>query len=89
MSFLNSRETKGHQLINLVGLTQEELSEVINSLGIPQNKSKMRTKQLWHWIYFQGVTDFTKMTTLGEPVSYTNLKLPTNYSVKNSEDAET
>ena len=68
MSFLNSRETKGHQLINLVGLTQEELSEVINSLGIPQNKSKMRTKQLWHWIYFQGVTDFTKMTTLGEPL---------------------
>ncbi len=27
-----------------------------------------RAKQLWHWIYHQGVTDFTAMTTVAKPL---------------------
>ncbi len=27
-----------------------------------------RVKQLWHWIYFRGVTDFDAMTTLSKPL---------------------
>ncbi|MEO5337763.1 MAG: 23S rRNA (adenine(2503)-C(2))-methyltransferase RlmN [Magnetospirillum sp. WYHS-4] len=27
-----------------------------------------RARQLWHWIYHQGVTDFALMTTLGKPL---------------------
>jgi len=26
-----------------------------------------RAKQLWHWIYHRGETDFDKMTTLAKP----------------------
>ena len=66
MVHANSKNLEKNQAINLLGLTRDELDIVIRSLGEPINKSRMRTKQLWHWIYFQGVNDFNKMTTLGE-----------------------
>ena len=66
MVHTNSKNLEKNQAINLLGLTRDELDIVIRSLGEPINKSRMRTKQLWHWIYFQGVNDFNKMTTLGE-----------------------
>jgi len=27
-----------------------------------------RAKQLWHWIYHQGETDFARMTTIAKPM---------------------
>ena len=48
---------------NLVGLSYEELTEALTSLGM----EKFRVKQVWSWIYFHGVTDFSKMTTLAKP----------------------
>jgi 23S rRNA (adenine2503-C2)-methyltransferase len=48
--------------IELVGLSRDELTAVLVSLG----EKPFRTKQLWHWIYHQGETDFAKMTTLSK-----------------------
>lgn len=47
---------------NLIGLSKEELNAELTALG----EKPFRTKQLWHWLYFQGETDFSKMTTLAK-----------------------
>ncbi|WP_207462539.1 23S rRNA (adenine(2503)-C(2))-methyltransferase RlmN [Azospirillum sp. SYSU D00513] len=49
---------------NLVGLSREELEGELLSLGL----EKFRAKQIWHWIYNRGATDFGVMTTLAKPV---------------------
>ncbi|MBK1836956.1 23S rRNA (adenine(2503)-C(2))-methyltransferase RlmN [Azospirillum sp. YIM B02556] len=49
---------------NLVGLSREELEAEMLSVGL----EKFRARQLWHWIYHRGSTDFSEMTTLAKPV---------------------
>ena len=46
----------------LVGLSRHELADELMRLG----EKPFRAKQLWHWIYHQGETDFAKMTTLSK-----------------------
>ncbi len=55
---------QGDARIDLVGLSREELTAVLVEMG----EKPFRTKQLWHWIYHQGETDFLKMTTLATPL---------------------
>jgi 23S rRNA (adenine2503-C2)-methyltransferase len=47
---------------NLIGLDREELAQEMDAIG----EKAFRAKQLWHWIYHQGETDFSKMTTLAK-----------------------
>jgi 23S rRNA (adenine2503-C2)-methyltransferase len=47
---------------NLVGLDRAELAAELASLGEPA----FRARQLWHWIYHRGLTDFAAMTTLSK-----------------------
>ena len=48
--------------INLVGQSRDELAATVAALG----EKAFRAKQLWHWIYYRGETDFAKMTTLAK-----------------------
>jgi 23S rRNA (adenine2503-C2)-methyltransferase len=48
----------------LVGLSREALGVELAAIG----EKPFRTKQLWHWIYHQGATDFAAMTSLGRPL---------------------
>ena len=50
--------------INLVGLARDELEQVLAQNGL----EKYRAKQVWHWIYYRGVTSFDKISNLGRPV---------------------
>ena len=47
---------------NLVGLSRAELEIEIAALG----EKTFRANQLWHWIYYRGETDFSRMTTLAK-----------------------
>ena len=47
----------------LIGKTREELAEAVVALGHPA----FRAKQLWHWLYWQGATDFDTMSNLSKP----------------------
>ena len=47
----------------LVGLSREELTQLMQEIGEPA----FRARQLWHWIYHRGATDFEKMTSLAKP----------------------
>lgn len=47
---------------DLVGLSRERLAGAMAELG----EKPFRAKQLWHWIYHRGATDFAAMTTLSK-----------------------
>jgi len=49
---------------NLVGLDRDELVQAVGELGL----EPFRARQLWHWIYHRGATDFAAMSTLAKPV---------------------
>ena len=48
----------------LVGLSREELAAEMTAIG----EAPFRVKQLWHWMYHQGVTDFSRMSTIARPL---------------------
>ena len=49
---------------DLVGLPRDELAAEMAAIG----EARFRAKQLWHWIYHQGVTDFARMSTIARPL---------------------
>ena len=49
---------------NLVGLSREALAAEVAEFGA----EPFRTRQLWHWIYHRGATDFATMTSLAKPL---------------------
>jgi 23S rRNA (adenine2503-C2)-methyltransferase len=51
---------------DLVGLSRDELAEALAAIGEP----RFRVKQLWHWIYHQGVTDFARMSSIARPLQH-------------------
>ncbi len=48
----------------LVGLSREELSAELLAIG----EKPFRAKQVWHWVYHQGVTDFSRMSSIARPL---------------------
>ncbi|MDA3858984.1 MAG: 23S rRNA (adenine(2503)-C(2))-methyltransferase RlmN [Roseovarius sp.] len=52
--------------MNLVGLTREQMREVLIAHGTPEKQARMRVGQIWQWIYQWGVRDFDKMTNLSK-----------------------
>ena len=51
----------------LVGLSRAELAAELAAIG----EAAFRTKQLWHWIYNRGETDFARMSTIARPLQQT------------------
>jgi 23S rRNA (adenine2503-C2)-methyltransferase len=51
---------------SLVGLTRAQLGALLGAVGVPENQRKMRVQQLWHWIYFRGLTSFDDMTSVSK-----------------------
>jgi 23S rRNA (adenine2503-C2)-methyltransferase len=49
---------------DLVGLTREELVAEMAAIS----EAPFRAKQIWHWIYHQGETDFARMSTMAKPM---------------------
>ena len=47
----------------LVGLSRAELEAVLVEAGM----ERFRARQVFHWIYFQGVTDFARMSSIAKP----------------------
>ncbi len=49
---------------DLVGLSREELASALADIG----EKPFRAKQIWHWIYHQGVTEFSRMSSVARPL---------------------
>src|ERR1700755_181950 len=52
--------------IDLIGLTRDQLRETLVEAGLDPKQAKLRSKQLWHWIYNRGATEFTAMTDIAK-----------------------
>ena len=65
----------------LVGMDRPELVAALAEIGEPA----FRAKQLWHWIYHQGVVDFARMSTIARPLQ---LKLAEHFVIGRPEVVE-
>ena len=48
--------------IELMGLSKAQLREALEGEGLDAKQAKLRARQLWHWIYNRGASDFEAMT---------------------------
>ena len=62
MMTMDDASEPGAGLKDLVGLSREELAAEMAAIGV----EPFRARQLWHWIYHRGATDFAAMTTLAK-----------------------
>jgi len=51
---------------SLVGATKADLGEALAQIGVPPREIRMRTAQLWHWIYFRGAHTFDEMANVSK-----------------------
>jgi 23S rRNA (adenine2503-C2)-methyltransferase len=51
---------------DLIGLTKDGIREALQAKGMEAKQAKLRAKQLWHWMYNRGVTDFALMTDIAK-----------------------
>ncbi|UZK68916.1 23S rRNA (adenine(2503)-C(2))-methyltransferase RlmN [Sphingomonas sp. S1-29] len=52
--------------IDLLGLSKANLRMALETSQLEPKQAKLRAKQLWHWIYNRGVTDFALMTDISK-----------------------
>ena len=50
----------------LVGLSKDQIRAALEAAGLEPKQAKLRAKQIWHWIYNRGVTDFASMSDIAK-----------------------
>jgi 23S rRNA (adenine2503-C2)-methyltransferase len=50
----------------LIGLSREDMGKALAEIGVPAKQVKMRSSQLWNWLYVRGVSDFDHMTNVSK-----------------------
>src|SRR3954468_10573459 len=51
---------------DLLGQSKDALRALLAEAGLDPKQAKLRAKQLWHWIYNRGATDFSVMTDISK-----------------------
>ncbi|WP_407049315.1 23S rRNA (adenine(2503)-C(2))-methyltransferase RlmN [Methyloraptor flagellatus] len=51
---------------SLLGMTREELGQALADVGVEDRQIRMRTAQLWHWMYLRGAASFDAMTNVSK-----------------------
>jgi 23S rRNA (adenine2503-C2)-methyltransferase len=51
---------------SLAGLSRAELSNALEKIGVAKEQLRMRVGQIWNWIYFRGVKNFSEMTNVSK-----------------------
>ncbi|MGN3973991.1 23S rRNA (adenine(2503)-C(2))-methyltransferase RlmN [Tsuneonella sp. SYSU-LHT278] len=52
--------------IDLLGLPRPRITELFAQAGLDAKAAKLRAKQVFHWLYHRGVTDFEAMTDIAK-----------------------
>ena len=52
--------------IDLIGLPRAEIAAHLEAAGLEPKQAKLRAKQVFHWVYHRGVTDFHAMTDIAK-----------------------
>src|SRR6478609_8914468 len=52
--------------VEMVGLSKEQIRSKLETAGLELRQAKLRAKQIWHWIYNRGVSDFSAMSDIAK-----------------------
>ncbi|MES2700576.1 MAG: 23S rRNA (adenine(2503)-C(2))-methyltransferase RlmN, partial [Pseudomonadota bacterium] len=52
--------------VDLIGLPKARIAEQFVAAGLDVKAAKLRAKQVFHWLYHRGVTDFEAMTDIAK-----------------------
>ncbi|NIJ07433.1 23S rRNA (adenine2503-C2)-methyltransferase [Sphingomonas vulcanisoli] len=52
--------------IDLLGQPKEAMRQLLAEAGLDAKQAKLRAKQLWHWIYNRGASDFSVMSDISK-----------------------
>ena len=52
--------------IDLIGLSKDDLRLALETAQLEPKQAKLRAKQLWHWMYNRGATEFSVMTDISK-----------------------
>ena len=67
---------------SLIGFSRAELAEKLAAVGVAPAQRKMRTQQLWHWLYVRGAQSFGEMTDISKTL---RAELEKNFTVARPE----
>jgi 23S rRNA (adenine2503-C2)-methyltransferase len=51
---------------SLVGLSRAQLADALGAVGVPAAQRRMRSQQIWNWLYVRGATTFDEMTSVSK-----------------------
>lgn len=52
--------------VDLIGLPKKCIAELFAAAGLDAKQAKLRAKQVFHWLYHRGVTEFEAMTDIAK-----------------------
>ena len=52
--------------VDLIGLPKDRIHELFEEAGLEPKQAKLRSKQVFHWLYHRGVTEFEAMTDIAK-----------------------
>jgi 23S rRNA (adenine2503-C2)-methyltransferase len=52
--------------IDLIGLPRKQIADIFAEAGLDAKAAKLRAKQVYHWLYHRGVTEFEAMTDIAK-----------------------
>jgi 23S rRNA (adenine2503-C2)-methyltransferase len=52
--------------VDLIGLPRARIGELFAEAGLDARQAKLRAKQVFHWLYHRGVTEFAAMTDIAK-----------------------
>jgi 23S rRNA (adenine2503-C2)-methyltransferase len=52
--------------VDLLGLPRQRIANLFEEAGLDAKQAKLRSRQVFHWLYHRGVTDFEAMTDIAK-----------------------
>ncbi|MBV1691764.1 23S rRNA (adenine(2503)-C(2))-methyltransferase RlmN [Novosphingobium sp. G106] len=52
--------------VDVMGLPKKDIAALFEAAGLDAKAAKLRAKQVYHWLYHRGVTDFEAMTDIAK-----------------------
>ena len=56
------------RLVTILGLSRAQIKGAFEEAGLDAKAAKLRSKQIFHWLYHRGETEFDAMTDLAKPM---------------------
>lgn len=66
----------------VIGLSRDQVIEALLEIGVPAKQARMRTSQLWHWLYVRGASDFDAMANISKEL---RTRLKANFTIARPE----